>query len=60
MVSTENLLVGSGTFLVSSGLLRSISKSTAPSLDRCARVQLNLGLSLTATYGLYVVWKGLR
>ena len=59
-INTENILVGTSTLLISSGLLRSIKKSKSSSLDTCAKTQLNLGLSTSCIYGLYLILKEFR
>ena len=54
-LNAENILIGTSILLISSGLSRSINKSKSSSLDTCARTQLNLGLSTSCIYGIYLI-----
>lgn len=59
-INTGNLLIGTSTFLISGGLLRSVGNSKSQSLDDCSRAQLRLGLSTSLVYGLYIIIKEIR
>lgn len=56
----SNYLMGTSLALVSSGMHRSVTKSTSPTLDNCARSQLRLGLSLSSIAGLLLIYKTYR
>ena len=58
--NVNNYLLGSSLALVSSGMYRSVTKSTSPTLDNCARSQLRLGLSLSSIAGLLLVYRTFR
>ena len=56
----SNYLMGTSLALVSSGMHRSVTKSTSPTLDNCARSQLKLGLSLSSIAGVLLVYRTYR